>query len=837
MDGDRDDNSFHPLSQTGTITINTNTLTMAGALESTEIVVGDGVKVCDETFVVTAVDSVSAPTVLTVSPRATATCTAYNVMKHLETIERPNNWERWVGDYNGKGATTGAEDEGHFYMECSNRGLCDRETGVCECFPGYDGLACQRQACPNDCSGHGTCETIEQLRYSQPTDTGATCKTTQASDQVVCDIGLTGTIGLAAGDYIQIKPHPPMKVETVSDNSITLYNSFPETVPYGTPLYKVQAYKLWDSKKNRACVCDPRWTGNDCSLRKCPRGDDPLTIEETDLQNYAVSSAGLDSADYRQAVERQTLTIVSDSQLPIGHFTLTVTDYYGDQFTTMPIPTEIQLSVTASASSTTVTFDGAGLPSSELTKGDYIRLGRDYRRVTAVTYVLPSSATDGREQYIESVTVEVAVAAGMDSGAHTSGTRVYRCDVSKEIRDALEAIPNGRVPGVSVEHINRAGYYEGVVASTALPTSLASSRTAVSGDSFRIGDTIHVRGATAVPETLTDDDVVFQFDQWKYRIKFETGCNSNADCNSNGVDATDSDGSAICTLGGTCLCSDDTKYFGAGCTRSGKGLLNFEPNTHARSYKRALNGNVEPLICDKSKIYSGQVINEPAHVSRTSPTKITFDFTPTVTPAVGDLVYIDGQVRQVTAVSSNVVYVDEAFTVYDKSDDYDIVPTHTFVHLLARDGGIGISCAATDKTPLMTIKSTKSGGVGHVNTASSDREIVISDGSSTATTVQDQNEVFIGDRIRILTSSTGNYETRTVDSITYSSTGEIEKLHMDSDMITAADDQVIYIDSSGTTELSECSNRGMCDESSGVCECFTGYKYDDCSSQDSLFAA
>jgi hypothetical protein len=36
-------------------------------------------------------------------------------------------------------------------------------------------------------------------------------------------------------------------------------------------------YKLWDSDKNQACVCDPGYSGIDCSLRTCPRGDDPLT--------------------------------------------------------------------------------------------------------------------------------------------------------------------------------------------------------------------------------------------------------------------------------------------------------------------------------------------------------------------------------------------------------------------------------------------------------------------------------------------------------------------------------------------------------------------------------
>jgi hypothetical protein len=55
----------------------------------------------------------------------------------------------------------------HYYMECSNKGLCDREAGVCECFPGYEGSACQRASCPSSsagvCSGHGTCNSIKEI--------------------------------------------------------------------------------------------------------------------------------------------------------------------------------------------------------------------------------------------------------------------------------------------------------------------------------------------------------------------------------------------------------------------------------------------------------------------------------------------------------------------------------------------------------------------------------------------------------------------------------------------------------------------------------------------------
>jgi hypothetical protein len=56
---------------------------------------------------------------------------------------------------------------GHYYMECSNKGICDRDAGECSCFPGYEGSACQRASCPGGkegvCSGHGTCKSIKEL--------------------------------------------------------------------------------------------------------------------------------------------------------------------------------------------------------------------------------------------------------------------------------------------------------------------------------------------------------------------------------------------------------------------------------------------------------------------------------------------------------------------------------------------------------------------------------------------------------------------------------------------------------------------------------------------------
>mmetsp|Transcript_1121 Transcript_1121/g.1173 ORF Transcript_1121/g.1173 Transcript_1121/m.1173 type:complete len:217 (+) Transcript_1121:246-896(+) len=88
------------------------------------------------------------------------------------------------------GPVTRANDM-HPVTECSNMGICDRQSGQCSCYPNYEGSACERAVCPNDCNGFGVCYTQRQLAeeagqtYSTPWD---------ADKQVgcVCDLGRRG---------------------------------------------------------------------------------------------------------------------------------------------------------------------------------------------------------------------------------------------------------------------------------------------------------------------------------------------------------------------------------------------------------------------------------------------------------------------------------------------------------------------------------------------------------------------------------------------------------------------------------------------------------------------
>lgn len=102
-------------------------------------------------------------------------------------------------------------------VECSGVGTCDRKTGVCKCQEGFTGKACNRQLCPNDCSGRGNC--------------------------------------VALRDY----------VESVKENDANL--------PFDSSSF---AYTAWDADISHGCVCDAGYAGADCSKVECPSGADPM---------------------------------------------------------------------------------------------------------------------------------------------------------------------------------------------------------------------------------------------------------------------------------------------------------------------------------------------------------------------------------------------------------------------------------------------------------------------------------------------------------------------------------------------------------------------------------
>ena len=105
---------------------------------------------------------------------------------------------------------------GHLSAECSGKGLCDRRefSAQCKCQDGFEGAACERKACDNNCYGRGTCVTLEY--FASRADAGA------------------GEVFAYSG--------------------------------------------AWDATMMRSCDCFAGFAGHDCSVWECPTGDDPFTL-------------------------------------------------------------------------------------------------------------------------------------------------------------------------------------------------------------------------------------------------------------------------------------------------------------------------------------------------------------------------------------------------------------------------------------------------------------------------------------------------------------------------------------------------------------------------------
>jgi hypothetical protein len=75
------------------------------------------------------------------------------------TVAGTASYKAGSGDLNPSGILGGGwaaqADEAHFYAECSGKGLCNRQTGSCACFDGYEGGACQRSEWCRSTAGGG----------------------------------------------------------------------------------------------------------------------------------------------------------------------------------------------------------------------------------------------------------------------------------------------------------------------------------------------------------------------------------------------------------------------------------------------------------------------------------------------------------------------------------------------------------------------------------------------------------------------------------------------------------------------------------------------------------
>lgn len=535
FDGDRFDNSFKPIVFKSDTTINGATAT-AGTpilanvaqlsdqlifnadIATGELVVGDCIFVelvttsagvtttTPKKFCISAVSANSPATTFTLdAPNDAAAQIADAVVyKFLENIPRPQGtWESWPGH-----ATSAYSDEGHFYMECSNKGLCDRASGQCMCFEGYEGFACSRTTCPSGCSGHGTCMSVKELSVASPNRLAFGGDVTEGSSFVATTSTPVGT--LAAGDKVFLGEQASAEdfregnlytVGLVQSSGFDITPPARNSLRFGATLYHAASYKLWDADKNHACKCDAGYVGHACAERSCPAGADPLDVTGEDFVNTLSTTSAATPSYFTRTTESQTLDLDTSCGTLAGSFSLVHTDQVtGERTATREIEVNPELSSTVSviepetaAGDSTyctslvqkcykkVTFT-PHLPQYELSVGDFIRVGREYRQIAAVN-------TDSSSGNYSFAWVNEAF-----EDNYAAGTFAYRLNAVNSIEKALEGLPNGAVVDATVSRR---------VGGTQLSTNFASGTASNAGSTVYNGAIGSYSTGTPGSDTLT----------------------------------------------------------------------------------------------------------------------------------------------------------------------------------------------------------------------------------------------------------------------------------------------------------------------------------------------
>merc|ERR1711871_1574287 len=662
------------------------------------------------------------------------------------------------------------------------------------------------------------------------------------------------------------------------------------TLAYGSSLYKVGNYNLWDADKVAGCVCDDGFTGYDCSSMKCPVGADPLDVTGEDKVNSHSASSLTVPSTYTKQNERQMLTMDSSRGALSGTFSLTFTSLNGEKKTTTSIATAPQLSSTVSVSGveeydltyctqanggtqesdnnyggaqeTDGIWPGAfceklvrftpDLPDDELALNDYIRIGNEIRQVTKLT-----RSTDSGNYSSAFVTAQF-------NQAYAAGTYAYRHTAEKAIEYGLEHLSNDVVGEVTAKKTLSSG---NILFNTVSATAMYLRNSGTGGSTVTFsGSGGFGGGAAGIGDIL--------------RVHSHKGMSQ--------IEAV-ADSHAALSTGFTVdphwlTNSADTSLIGSGSTLAEipiidngfKYRIKFEDNS----------GDIPDLVCNTNNLRSVYRMDEAAYVSRDEPDRVYFvdtkqgnaqpayspvthaDMTHPSAVSAGGTIYVGEQrcdvissdadnVAGLKAEGSGTETYHSASVVCAQAlsenshSTSDAIVTHDPIEVLFE--GSSQSCSSTDRPALRFIHD--------LGTASSSN--LCADATSCASVLEyngqnrlvrwasgdtiahlsthelmDNTDIAVNDRVSIRTSNDHTYETRTVDYINLQGLGSsTDNFFTVSQPFTAPhEEKRIFLNFKGTTSSAACSGRGLCDGSTAECQCFKGYTGQACQIQNALAA-
>lgn len=296
--------------------------------------------------------------------------------------------------------------------ECSNKGLCNRNTGLCACQVGWEGAACERLSCP---TGVGGVLAFGDLTTFSSGSSSATARPCNGNGRCLTMF--------------------EMAERTTSDGASTSYT-------YGA----TNSSATWDAHMITGCECyrtkhvsyfsgpDAKDSASyDCSLAACPHGDDPVTPTLEVQTATCIGTAGEFKLSFdRDGAAEQTAAIAFDATAQ------TIKDRLEALGSIRQVSVTLSTGTAACAAS-----PGVGIRvtfTSEL--GDVNALTSDVSALTGGNIVVAETVKGNTKQYFEVQTLTcIATAGSFTLSFRQSTTAAIAFDATAAtVKTALQAM-------------------------------------------------------------------------------------------------------------------------------------------------------------------------------------------------------------------------------------------------------------------------------------------------------------------------------------------------------------------------------------------------------------